>query len=177
MGAEKGLVEFNGKPMVLHVLDCIQHITPDILIVANDPAYLQFGYPVQADETKGAGPLSGLVSGIRHSHHHLNLVLPCDMPLIDEGLLHWMVEGYADQAAAVLILDDRIQPLIGLYHRRALPVLERMLAARQLRMRSVVMELKAAVLDPGRFMQGFDPKGMRNFNSRAEIDAYLQEAR
>lgn len=174
MGSEKGLVDFNGKPMIAWALECLGQLTDEILIIANDPAYLQFGYPVQEDEAKGDGPLSGLVSGLRHSKADLNFLLPCDMPLIDARLLQWMAEGYEDEAAAVCTFEAHFQPLVGLYHRKALPTLARLLARNQLKMRIALEELQAVVLDPQRHMAGFDPDWLRNFNSRAEIDVYLQ---
>ncbi len=174
MGSEKGLVDFNGKPMIQWAIDCIRPLTDEILIVANDAAYEQFGYSVQEDEAKGDGPLSGLVSGIRHAKTDLNFLLPCDMPLMDRRLLEWMLETYDEEAAAVCTFEDHLQPLVGMYHRKCLPTLERLLARNQLKMRIALDELQAAVLDPQRSLAGFHPDWMRNFNSKAEINLYLQ---
>ncbi|MBK9452501.1 MAG: molybdenum cofactor guanylyltransferase [Bacteroidetes bacterium] len=174
MGSEKGLVEFNGKPMIQWAIECIRPLTDEILIVANDAAYGQFGYPLQEDEAKGDGPLSGLVSGIRHAKTDLNFLLPCDMPLMDNRLLEWMLETYDEEAAAVCTFEDHLQPLVGMYHRKCLPTLERLLARNQLKMRIALEELQAAVLDPQRSLAGFHPDWMRNFNSKAEINLYLQ---
>jgi molybdenum cofactor guanylyltransferase len=174
MGSEKGLVEFQGKPMVAWITAALEHFTRDILIVAHHPSYQQFGYPVYPDDVRERGPLAGLVAGLRHSRHDLNLVVSCDVPLIHPHLLQWLLDSYEDEAAAVFTLEDRLQPLAGLYHRKALPTLERLLHHGQLKLRIALDELQAAVLDPVRGLPGFDPDWLRNFNSRQEIDAYLQ---
>ena len=175
MGTEKGLVSFQGSPLIHHVIGCAAAMTQEVLVVANDDVYAQFGFPVQHDEIIGEGPLSGLVTGLRHARHDLNFVLPCDMPLLQPRLLRWLLEQYQGETAVVLSVDQRIQPLVGIYHRRALPVLEGLLAAGQLKMRIALDELHAKVLEPAHLLPGFEPDWMRNFNSKAEIHAYLQE--
>jgi molybdenum cofactor guanylyltransferase len=174
MGSEKGLVDFQGKPMVAWIIAALEVFTKDILIVAHNADYERFGYEVVPDDVRDRGPLAGLVTGLRQARHDLNLVVSCDVPLVHPQLLRWLLESYEDEAAAVFTLDDRIQPLVGLYHRKALPTLERLLAHGQLKLRIALDELQAAVLDPVRSLPGFDADWLRNFNSRAEIDAYLQ---
>lgn len=174
MGSEKGLVDFGGKPMVAPILEALQCFTSSILMVANHPAYGQFGHGVIGDEYREKGPLAGIVTGLRHSTLDLNFVLGCDTPLVPPRLLHWMLDSYQDEAVVALTFEGRIQPLVGLYHRKALPTMERLLHKGQLKLRIALEELQAAVLDPQRHFPGFDPNWLRNFNTRQEIDAYLQ---
>ena len=50
MKMEKGLVLFNGKMLVEHVIEAIKKITGNIIIITANAQYKQFGYPCFADE-------------------------------------------------------------------------------------------------------------------------------
>ena len=56
MKEDKGLVSFNGKMLVEHVIESIKKITGKIIIITANPAYKQFGYPCLEDEMKDKGP-------------------------------------------------------------------------------------------------------------------------
>ncbi len=43
MGQDKGLMLFNQKPLVQYVLQSLQTVVNKVIIVANNPAYEQFG--------------------------------------------------------------------------------------------------------------------------------------
>lgn len=60
MGVDKGLMLLNEKPMVQHVIDAVKLVADEIIIVANNKEYKQFGYTVISDEIENAGPLAGI---------------------------------------------------------------------------------------------------------------------
>ena len=82
MGADKGMQLLHGKPMIEHMLEKAQSMSPNILILTNDSAYETLGYPCLADDVKDCGPLGGICTGLQHSTTAKNLVLGCDMPLV-----------------------------------------------------------------------------------------------
>ncbi|MEZ0273190.1 MAG: NTP transferase domain-containing protein, partial [Methylophilaceae bacterium] len=60
-GVDKGLVPFQGKPLVTHVLERLRPQVDEILVNANREidTYAKFGYPVVPDAIGGfAGPLA-----------------------------------------------------------------------------------------------------------------------
>ncbi len=50
MKMEKGLVLFNGKMLVEHVIEAIKIVTSNIIIITANAQYKQFDYPCFADE-------------------------------------------------------------------------------------------------------------------------------
>ena len=66
-GVDKGLVPFQDKPLVAHVIERFRPQVDGILVNANREiaTYEKFGYPVVPDAIGGfAGPLAGLHSGM-----------------------------------------------------------------------------------------------------------------
>src|SRR5687767_10821159 len=89
-GADKGLVEFLGKPLISHVIQRLSPQVDEILISANREmeTYAALGHPVMADALEGfAGPLAGLHMGMTEARHPYVLTVPCDTPLLPMSLV------------------------------------------------------------------------------------------
>src|SRR6202008_2205785 len=86
MKEDKGLVYFNGKMLVEHVIASAKKMTTRIIIITANPAYRQFGYPCTEDEMKEKGPLGGIFTGLVHSSTKKNLVLGCDLPFLSQQI-------------------------------------------------------------------------------------------
>jgi len=85
MGEPKGLVDWNGAPMIAHVIDWMApHVTR--LVLAAGPhaeLYMRFG-PCLTDPLEGQhGPAMGLLAGLHWAESEgadQLLMAPCDMP-------------------------------------------------------------------------------------------------
>lgn len=128
-GADKGLVEFLGKPLVSHV---IQRLTPqvgEILISANREmeTYAGLGFRVISDDiTDFAGPLAGLHKGMLEAKHPYVLTVPCDTPLLPMSLVNRLMRGLLGQDADVAVAKTGLQPhpVFCLCRKSLLPHLE-----------------------------------------------------
>ena len=87
MKQDKGLILLQGKMMIEHIIEKAKEVTESIIIITEDPAYLQFGLPCFADTFPGKGPLAGIYSGLLHSSTVKNLVLGCDTPFLSGRIL------------------------------------------------------------------------------------------
>jgi len=124
-GVDKGLVEFNGRPMVALVLERLRPQVDAVLINANQNAdrYGTFGHPVVPDRIPGfAGPLAGLHAGLGASASPLLVSVPCDSPFLPldlVGRLRGALEAKHAQLA-VAKTGDRVQPVFSLITRNVL---------------------------------------------------------
>lgn len=128
-GADKGLVEFLGKPLVAHAIQRLEPQVNEILISANRETerYSDFGYPVIPDAIQGyAGPLAGLHAGLRQAKHPYVITVPCDTPLLPMSLVHRLLRGLLDRDADVTIAKTGLQPhpVFCLCRKALLPHLE-----------------------------------------------------
>ncbi|MEO7051805.1 MAG: molybdenum cofactor guanylyltransferase MobA [Rhodanobacter sp.] len=118
-GQDKGLVEFNGKPMVQHVLDALRPQVAEVLISANrnEDSYRQTGCRVVSDALSGfAGPLAGISAGMHAVTRSHLLVLPCDGPFVPAWLAQrlWAASAGKDDVIVAAHDGERLHPTFAL---------------------------------------------------------------
>lgn len=121
MGTDKGFVILKNKPFVQHIIDTLTPLVNDIIIVSDNPDYDKFNIKRVEDIIKESGPLAGLYSGLFHSKTEQNIVLSCDIPLVNTQILNQLI-ATGDEAIDVVQcqVQDKTMPLIALYKKRVL---------------------------------------------------------
>ena len=92
-GIDKGLIPFQGKPLIESAISRLKPQVSTILINANRSItkYSHYGYPVLMDETPDfSGPLAGFSVGLKHCKTPYLLTSPCDSPLLPVDLAKTM---------------------------------------------------------------------------------------
>ena len=147
MGQDKGLVAFRGRPMAGHVIEVLKGVVDEVVVVAHGEGYGQFGVRVVGDAVRGEGPVRGLVSGLEASGCAVNVVVSCDVPLLDREVLSWLLYVYKGEGVLVVRQVERVHPLIGIYHRSVLEGMRELLAGGERRVQRVVELLGGRVVD------------------------------
>ena len=101
MGSDKGFILYNDATFMSHVIAALQPFVSEIIIVSNHSEYDIFKLKRVKDKFEDAGPLAGLYSGLANSETENNLVLSCDVPLINNEILKVLVEGYDSEVDVV----------------------------------------------------------------------------
>lgn len=133
-GADKGLLDWRGKPLVAHVAARLAPQVDALLISANrnSERYAALGYPVLADDLPDyQGPLAGLRAGLAACTTPWLVCCPCDCPQLPEDLVERLMAAAAAQQAAlaVAVSPAGMQPTFQLLRRELLPALDAYLAA------------------------------------------------
>lgn len=133
-GADKGLLDYRGKPLVAHVIERLAPQVGRLLISANRnlDAYRSFGHPVLTDLTdERLGPLAGIQAGLAASETPWLVVCPCDCPKLPDDLVARLLTAAEARGAAlaVAVTSQGIQPAFQLCRRELLPELKICLAA------------------------------------------------
>lgn len=117
-GLDKGLMAFNGKTMIEHVLERISPPLTNVIISANRnlDRYQSYGYPVITDQQTNQGPLAGILQALQHSHTEWLLTVPCDAPFLPDNLVSRLLASSGNTEASILTAHDgkRLQPLCSL---------------------------------------------------------------
>jgi len=113
---DKGLMSFNGRPLVSYAIAAMSAVTDQLIINANRNIgqYQQFGWPVVADQTDSFdGPLAGVLTAMLHAENGVLLVAPCDSPLIKTDHLQKLLSVRAEKDADVAVAFDgeRLHPV------------------------------------------------------------------
>jgi molybdopterin-guanine dinucleotide biosynthesis protein A len=170
-GADKGLLDFQGRPLIAHVIERLTPQVDRLLISANRnlDAYRAFGHPVLtdlADEHFGRlGPLAGIQAGLLACETPWMIVCPCDCPQLPDDLVSRLLSAAETQGAALAVAatSTGMQPAFQLCRRELLPALEKTLAAGE---RKVGAWCRAQGAVEVTFP---DPDAFRNLNTPEEL--------
>ncbi len=132
-GQDKGLMPYRGEPLVSHVLQRFAPQVGALLISANrhpdiyarcaqpwrdSHAAAVLGDDVPAGVDAFAGPLAGILTGLRHCATPYLAVVPCDAPHLPLDLVDQLAQALHPGDAATLATDgQRRHPTLCLLHR------------------------------------------------------------
>lgn len=120
-GADKGLLELNGKPLVVHVIEQLRPQVTNICISANRhlAQYRHYGWPVITDSEEGfLGPLAGIYSALLACRSEWLLTVPVDCPFLPEDLVLRLSQAVSSGHHPVAVVHDGtgLQPTFCLLH-------------------------------------------------------------
>ncbi|MBE9567157.1 MAG: molybdenum cofactor guanylyltransferase [Proteobacteria bacterium] len=115
-GQDKGLVLYQDKPLIEHVIDRIRPQVDDIVISANRnlATYRRYADNVISDDRENyMGPLAGINACLPHCRHPLALIVACDLPRLPDDLVNRLQSAmkHAEERVDVCIatVDKRHQ--------------------------------------------------------------------
>ena len=147
IGSDKGFLVLNDKPFIQHIIEAMKPLVNTIIIVSDNLDYDLFDLKRVNDLIKNAGPLAGIYTGLYHSNTQYNLVLSCDVPLINTKTLKQLTTQ-TDMAADVIQLESngKTMPLIALYKKHCETKFFKLLEQGERRLRVAVKECKVKTL-------------------------------
>jgi molybdenum cofactor guanylyltransferase len=126
MSTDKSMLIWRGKTLIEHSIATLQALCSKVVISSGNKSYGFTGCEIWPDEFALQAPINGLYSCLKRSGTELNLVLSCDMPLINPELLEFLLESSAGYQVVVPVHGDGLtEPLCGVYRRSILPELEK----------------------------------------------------
>ncbi len=156
-GSPKALARLGGETLAERAWRTLGEACDERLAVGKAVDRLELPFPLVDDGTDVRAPLAGLVAGLRAASYEVVLMLPVDCPLVDAATLRTLAGACRDAAL------PPTGPLPGAYRRSVLPLLERRLAAGELRLYDAVAELDAVVVE-------LDPTLLANVNAPADLE-------
>lgn len=125
-GADKGLLLLDGMPLAEHVLRSLRPQVAHLLISANRHRETYEAWaPVVVDPDPGAfaGPLTGILAGLRAATTDWVAVAPCDLPSLPSDAVARLAAGLGDASAAYAAPAGQRHSLVCLLHRSLAPTL------------------------------------------------------
>ncbi len=116
-GSDKGLLDYQGKPLIEHVISTVKKQVNDIVISANRNlnTYKKYSDCVISDSASDYhGPLAGIAACLPHCRQQQVLVVACDMPALPGDLVKRLEQNKSAHAISIAS--------IGKHHQMALLV-------------------------------------------------------
>lgn len=167
MGADKGFVSYKNKPFIEHIIKAMQPLVDDIIIISNNKNYEIFGFDCYNDLIKNAGPLAGIYTGLKYSKTENNLVVSCDVPLINTEVLQKLIDQQNDVSEVIQIQSDgKNMPLIAIYKKQCEAIFLEELNQDQRKVQKALekCEVKTVVIEPN-----FE-KHTTNINTQKDLE-------
>ena len=146
MGRDKSLLRVDGTTLARRTADLLERVTAIALELGPGTS----GLWATSEDPAGAGPLVAIAAGQRalgqRGHDGDALVVACDLPLVNEGLLRLLAD-YDAPGSVVPIVNGRAQPLLARWGRRDLDAAGDLVARGERSLRHVLASRDVTLLD------------------------------
>jgi molybdopterin-guanine dinucleotide biosynthesis protein A len=181
-GSEKSIAEFQGRPLVTHMVDIARKLSSEIMIVVSDEDQEETLRNVVPDVQIVVDPpseikcaLAGAVTAFEYTLTRHVLLLPVDAPLANTELLRMLLRMCVGHGAAVPSWPSGyIEPLHSVYlaehaYYHGLKVMEE----GKHRMRNLLDRLQSVLYVSTEILKQFDPEldTFTNFNTPKDLKA------
>ncbi|MBS7254770.1 molybdenum cofactor guanylyltransferase [Flavobacterium branchiicola] len=167
MQSEKGLVLFQEKPFIEHIIQAILPITDNIKLITASKEYDYLAYEKIPDLIVDKGPLGGIYTALSNSETEFNLILSCDIPLISTELLQELISKHNTEAQiTVFASESRLHPLIGIYSKKVLPVIKSAIDNDDLKMMNLLANIPHQIIH----IEESENFHLTNINSADELN-------
>ncbi|MBT4774956.1 MAG: molybdenum cofactor guanylyltransferase [Crocinitomicaceae bacterium] len=170
MGEDKGLVFLDGSPMIAHVIEHLKEVVDEIIVIANNAEYQQFGFPVYSDLVMGKGPVGGIYTGLFYSKTEVNLCISCDAPFVSAPFLKWLLSRANSSNITLPRFNENVYQLIGVYKKSAFPIFKKNLNSDRLKLSKVNDEAGCAIVDAGKSGLLLHEKEFSNMNRKSDLN-------
>lgn len=185
MGQDKGSMNINDKPMIIHVLDSLKGIINEAIIVLNDEDRIikykkfineeEYDFKIKfvEDEIKNKGPLSGIETGLKNISSNYGLILPCDSPFISKTHVINLFGEIDDEYDCIIPYHNEenklktSEPLHGIYNENLISEIEELLEKNTLHVKGLIEKCKCKYIkiDDKKLLN----EEFRNLNSQKDI--------
>jgi molybdopterin-guanine dinucleotide biosynthesis protein A len=118
MGRDKGKIKIGKHYLFSYPLKILETLCDEILISRCSTDKLPVEHTHICDDIPGIGPLGGIYTCLKKSSNKLNIVLSCDLPLVNEELVrHMLTEAGKYDILVPALMSDKPEPLCGIYHK------------------------------------------------------------
>jgi molybdopterin-guanine dinucleotide biosynthesis protein A len=127
LGQDKGLLDFNNKPLFMHVVNAVKAIVDETIIVTTSPEQSEKYGKVAGSNVKFAvapamakDPFMGALSGFEVAAGKYSLLLNFDAPFISKDVVELLFELCPGRSAVIPRWPDtQIEPLHAVYRTQA----------------------------------------------------------
>lgn len=128
MGTPKAFLKIKNKRIIDIALETLKVFFDEVLIVGDDKdRFSKFKNSIVVEDlVKECGPLGGIYTGLKAISNPKAFFVACDMPFLHNGLIKRLLDIAKQDASDCIIpyIDERIEPLHGIYSKAMLTVIE-----------------------------------------------------
>lgn len=164
MGNPKDKINWHGKEQRYYAADLLAPFCDEVFISCRQDQLENFdpNYNALTDTFLNMGPFGGILSALRSQRDKAWLVVACDLPLLDEKSLGFLIENRNIEKTATTYespFDGLPEPLITIWEPKSYPLLLNFLGSGITCPRKVLINSDTLILKPG------NPDSLMNVNT------------
>lgn len=175
MGQDKSLMLFNGRPLISYAIETLRPVCDQVVISSNQPVYEFTGCAVWPDILPLQAPMIGIYSCLKRSHTFWNIFLSCDMPMVDPRLFDYLFSRRAGADTVIPVHGNEMEPLSGLYSRKALPLLEKKIRERVFSMQQLIGVARSRLVEMSPELGFYSYSMFANMNTADDIHLFSKK--
>ena len=169
MGFDKGVVNWHGKEQRYHMAYMLKPFCREVFIScrADQKNEINSNYSSLADTFTDLGPYGAILSAFREKPDSAWLVIACDLPLMDENALQYLIDNRNPSSIATAYqspANEFPEPLITIWEPKSYPVLLSFLAQGYSCPRKVLINSDVTLLNAS------NPDVLTNVNTPGELE-------
>ncbi|MFN3939113.1 MAG: molybdenum cofactor guanylyltransferase [Chitinophagales bacterium] len=165
MGRDKGLMEWNGIPLVKYVIEAVKPIAKNILIITGNPLYKRFGLETIPDLLSGLGPAGGIYTALHRTQTETNVIVSCDVPKLQTHTLSFLLRQHGNYEISVPKIDEHIEPLVGIYEKRCVEKWNMLIEQNELALHKMITHFHLQKINM-HLCEGFNAMEFYNVNTQ-----------
>ncbi|MBL7892897.1 MAG: molybdenum cofactor guanylyltransferase [Bacteroidia bacterium] len=169
MGSDKGMIKLNGKKFIEHIIEALIPNVSDIIIIANNDNYNNLGYKVYEDIIKECGPLGGIYTGLMNSRTESNIIVSCDIPFINSGLIRHIIKNMGRADISVPVFEGNTEPLCAVYTKGIASKLHDLIIHNELKIHNVLKHFITTQVHITKTLDFYNNRLLMNINTPEEL--------
>lgn len=174
MKKDKGTLVYHGKTQREHLLAMVQPYCSQSYLSCNaeQGSRLKDDFPIIEDTFVNLGPMGGILSALRSDPNSAWLTIACDLPLLSDRTLRYLIAHRNPHKVATAFLDPNgefPEPLITIWEPRSYSILLNYLSQGVSCPRKVLINSEVEILDAP------DGKELHNVNYPEDFDRVRRE--
>ena len=172
MGSDKALLELDGVSFAQRVVNAAAGVFDEVVLVGKDHAEIGGTRAIRDTADLPPAAISGVITALRDAASERNWILAVDYPLLTADVLRFLAQRFAaaESEMVVPVWDGEPQLLCAGYSVKLLPRLESMIALNRFRLRDLVEQSNAQLIDESELRRRFGGEPLRNVNHRHQYD-------
>lgn len=177
MGRDKAWLPFGDETLLERVVRRVAPVVDDVVVAARVDQRVPGAFSVVRDPPGAAGPLAGIVAGLRALEADHVFVTACDAPLTSPALVARLFELCEGFEIAVPRVGEHHMVLTAVYARAVLPRAEALLEASRLRPFHLLEASAVRIVEPDE-LRDVDPDldGLRDCDTPQAYAFALERA-
>lgn len=147
MKTNKALLLFQGIPLLQYMIKQIDPFCKEVIVSGLSVDYEVFDVDMIPDLFSGCGPIAGVYSSLNHSRSEWNLLVSVDVPFVNEELFRYLISNSGEFDCVIPKHAAGIEPLVGLYNKRILPVIGEMIGNGEYKLMHLLSKVNTLFLD------------------------------